>query len=235
MASIGSDATPEPPSASAEFALLVANLAQIPDFRKRKGKLHPLPGVLALVVLGLMAECRSLSAVMRFGRTHPELLPALGLRSVPSVPTLSRILAGVHGDAVRDALRSFTRALAEQRHSSVAVVAVDGKSLRGVHETSGPAHLLHLFAQESALVLDQLLVDSVRNEVSAAEQWISTLAASFPGLSVLTADALYADRDLCAAIVAQEYAYLIRLKKTNSVSSPTPSSSLRPADRWRRP
>jgi hypothetical protein len=78
-----------------------------------------------------------------------------------------------------------------------------------------PALLLHLFAQQSAIVLDQVAVGPVRDEVRAAEAWITTLAETFPGLTVLTADALYADRDLCAAIVAQEYAYLLRLNKTN--------------------
>lgn len=198
-----------------EFALLVAGLAQIPDVRKPQGKLYPLPGVLALVVLGLMGECRSLSAVRRFGRCHPELLPILGLRGVPSVPTLSRVLAGLRPEAVRDALRDVTRALATARDASMEVVAVDGKTLRGVHEGAGPTHLLHLFAHESALVLDQVLVDAVRDEVAATKTWITALADTFPGLRVLTADALYADRDLCAAIVAQEYAYLIRLKKTS--------------------
>ena len=218
MHAVSLDRSPDSSSTAPEFALLVASLAQIPEFRKRQGKLHPLAATLALVVLGLMAECRSLSAIMRFGRAHPEVLPELGLRRVPSVPTLSRILAGVSPEVVRDALRAFSRALAEQRAASVAVVAVDGKCLRGAHETNAPAHVLHLFAQESALVLDQLGVRSVREEVGAAERWIRTLAGSFPGLAVLTADALYADRDLCAAIVAQEYAYLIRLKKTNSAS-----------------
>ena len=72
---------------------------------------------------------------------------------------------------------------------------------------------LHLFAQERALVLDQLTVGSVKDEVRAPQRWITTLAETFPGLRVLTADALNANCDLCAAIVAQEYAYLIRLKK----------------------
>ncbi len=122
---------PDASSAASEFALLVASLTPIPDFRKPQGKLHPLPGVLALVVLGLMAECRSLSAILRFGRCHPEMLPALGLRSVPSVPTLSRVLAGVSPAAVRDALRDVVRRLATVRGVSVGVVAVDGKTLRG--------------------------------------------------------------------------------------------------------
>ncbi len=203
-------------TAATEFAGLLTSLATVPEFRKPQGRLHPLPGVLALVVLGLMGECRSLSAIRRFGRGHPEIVPALGLRGVPSVPTLSRVLAGVAPAAVREALRGFARSVTAARNASVAVVAMDGKTLRGVHEGAGPIHLLHLFAQERALVLDQVTVGASEDEVRAAERWITTLAATFPGLRVLTADALYADRDLCAAIVAQEYAYLIRLKKTSS-------------------
>jgi hypothetical protein len=202
-------------SVSSEFAQLVSALGSVPDFRKRQGKLHPLPGSLALVVLGLMAGRRSLSAIRRFGRSHPEVLDPLGLRAVPSVAILSRILAGVEPTAVRAALRSFAAGVAGSRQVEPTVVAMDGKALRGVHDATEPALLLHLFAQQSAIVLDQVAVGPVRDEVRAAEAWITTLAETFPGLTVLTADALYADRDLCAAIVAQEYAYLLRLNKTN--------------------
>lgn len=198
-----------------EFALLRACMAHIPDHRKAKGKLYALPDVLSLVVLGLMAGCRSLSAMMRVGRCHPEVLPALGLRAAPSVPTLSRVLAGVDPEAVRGALRQFARTLVAQRGGSIAVAAMDGKTLRGVHEDQGLTHLLHIFALESAIVLDQAAVGSVRGEVAAAEAWIAEIASTFPGLRVLTADALYADRGLCAAIVAQDYAYLMKLKKTS--------------------
>lgn len=199
---------------SHEFALLRAQLATIPDFRKAKGKQYVLADVLSLVVLGLMAGCRSLSAISRYGKCHPEMVPQLGLRAVPSVPTLSRILAGVAPTEVRNALRGFAGDLLEYRRVTPTVVAIDGKSLRGVHEGAKPAHVLHLFAVQSDVVLDQVPVASVRGEVPAAEAWITSLAKTFPGLEVLTADALYANQDLCAAIVAQDFDYLIKLKKT---------------------
>ena len=41
-------------SVPGEFALLVSALAAITDPRFARGKVHPLPGVLALVALGLM-------------------------------------------------------------------------------------------------------------------------------------------------------------------------------------
>lgn len=217
-------AAPTSPVAD-EFALLLIALGPVPDFRKRKGRRHPLPGLLGLVVLGLMANCRSLSAISRYAQIHPELLAPLGLIRPPSVPTLSRVLAGIDPAAVRTALLAFTHTLLARRGTVPVTVALDGKSLRGVHEADVPAHVLHLFAQEATLVLDQVLLGSVRDEVAAAEAWIATVATQFPGLAVLTADALYATQDLCAAIVAQDYAYLLRLKKTKAPSLPMSSSS----------
>lgn len=204
-------ATPAP--VAEEFALLIAALRPVRDFRKRKGRRHPLPGVLGLVVLGMMANCRSLSAINRYAQIHPAILPALGLNRPPSVPTLSRVLAGIDPAHVRTALLGFTRTLLARRAQVPAVAAIDGKCLRGIHEGDAPAHVLHVFAYEAGVVLDQLLVASIRDEVGAAERWISTLAAQFPGLAVLTADALSADQDLSATIVAQDYAYLLRRKK----------------------
>lgn len=214
-----------------EFALLVSALAEVGDPRFARGKVHPLPGVLALVVLGLMAGCRSLSAIARYGQIHPEVLPPLGLRRSPSVATLHRLLRQVAVGEVRAALAGFTRRLLAARigGAGVGAVAVDGKTLRGVHEAGEQLHVLHLFAHRSALALDQVAVGSVRGEVAAAQDWVATVADAFPGLTVLTADALHADQDLCAAVVASGRDYVLRLKKTRAPSTPTPSSSSPPS------
>lgn len=209
-----------------EFACLMAQLRTVVDHRHARGRVHPLAGVLGLTVLGLLAGCRSLSAIHRYAAIHPEVLAPLALRRPPSIPTLSRVLGGVQPVELRAALAAFTAELAQRQGADLAVVAVDGKTLRGVHEDERPAHVLHLFAQEAALVLDQALCGPIRGEVTATAAWMATMAAQFPGLEVLTADALYADHDLCAAIVAQDFAYLMRLKQTSPTSSLTSSSSL---------
>ena len=212
----------------AEFALLVAAFAAITDSRFARGKVHPLPGVLALVVLGLMADCRSLSAISRFGQIHPEILAPLGLRRSPSVATLHRLLRRVSVGEVRTTLAAFTRQLLATRtgNPGVGVVAVDGKTLRGVWEGTEQLHVLHVFAQSSALGLDQVAVGCALDETVAAQDWLATAAAAFPGLTVLTGDALYAEQDLCAAVVEGQRDYVLRLKKTNPPSMPmSPSSS----------
>lgn len=212
------------PDIAEEVACLLTQLRTVPDHRHARGRVHPLPSVLGLVVLGLMAGCRNLSAIHRYAVRYPEILAPLGLRRPPSIPTLSRVLGGVKPAELRVAVRAFTQELAQTQAADLAVVAVDGKTLRGVHEDERPAHVLHLFAQEAALVLDQALCAPAKGEVTAAETWITIIAQQFPGLRVLTADALYADQDLCAAIVAQDFAFLVRLKQTTPSCSPTSSS-----------
>lgn len=219
----GSSTVPE------EFALLVASFGAITDPRFARGKVHPLPGVLALVVLGMMAGCRSLSAISRYGQLHPEVLAPLGLRRSPSVATLHRLLRRVLVAEVRAMLREFACQLQQRRSSGKGVgpVAIDGKTLRGVWEEGEQLHLLHVFAQTSALALDQVAVGSTLEEPGAAQNWLEQVVEDFPGLTILTGDALYAEQDLCAAVVAGQRDYVLRLKKTKASSMPmSPSSSV---------
>jgi hypothetical protein len=215
-----------------EFALLVDRFAVLTDTRRARGKVHPLPGVLALVVLGLLAGCRSLSAVSRYGTIHPEVVPTLGLRRSPSVATRHRLLGMVTVTQVREVMRAFAQDLITRRapRDAVREVALDGKTLRGTHEDETPLHVLRAFAQHAGLALDQALAAPLHGEVSAATTWVTDLAGTFPGLAILTGDALFAEQSLCAAVVAGQRDYVFRLKKTNPRSSPTSrSSSLTPA------
>jgi hypothetical protein len=183
--------------------------------------------VLGLAVLGLMADCRSLSAISRFGQIHPEVLAPLGLRRSPSVATLHRVLRQVSVAEVRAALAAFTRELLAARtgHPEVGVVAVDGKTSRGVWEGEEQLHVLHVFAHASALALDQVAVATVPEETAAAQDWLAQVADTFPGVTILTGDALYAEQNLGAAVVAGQRDYVLRLKKTRARSLLTPNSS----------
>jgi hypothetical protein len=215
-----------------EFPLLVGRFAALTDTRRARGKVHPLPGVLALVVLGLLAGCRSLSAVSRYGAIHPETLAPLGLRRSPSVATLHRLLGMVTVSEVRGVLRAFAGDLIARRGTADAVteVALDGKTLRGTREDHTPLHVLRAFAQHAGMALDQAPAAPLHGEVTAATTWVTELAATFPGLAILTGDALFAEQSLCAAVVAGQRDYVFRLKKTSRPSSPTsPSSSPTPA------
>ena len=218
---------PAPSAVPAEFALLVDRFATLTDPRHARGKVHPLPGVVALVVLGLLAGCRSLSAVSRYGAIHPEVLGPLGLRRSPSVATLHRLLGLVTVAEVRDVIRAFAQDLIAHRARPEAVreVALDGKTLRGTHDDGTPLHVLRAFAQHAGLGLDQAPAAPLRGEVRAAMRWLDEVADAFPGLAILTGDALFAEQSLGAAVVAGQRDYVFRLKKPSRPSSPTSRSS----------
>ncbi len=80
-------------------------------------------------------------------------------------------------------------------------------------EEGQPLHLLHIFAREAALALDQVAVREVAAEPEALRAWLEQLASKFPAFKVLTEDALMAQRDLCQAIVESYRDYLFRIKK----------------------
>jgi DDE_Tnp_1-associated len=217
-----------PSSVPEEFALLLEHLAGVTDQRKARGTVHPLVGVLSLTVVVLMAGGRSLSDISRYGKAHPEVLPPLGLRRSPSVATLSRLLRQVSVAEVRHGLAAFALALAGRRAADLPVVAMDGKWLRGVWDGGRQAHLLHLFAQNAKLALDQRQVQNgngAGSEWAVATAWMEHLVQDFPGLEILTGDAAFAEQDLCSAIIAQERDFVFRLKKTKSSSTPMSSSS----------
>ena len=205
------------PELSVEFVLLRRHLEEVVDPRHARGKVHPLAGVLSLVVLALMAGSRSMSDISRFGKLRGEVLGPLGLRRSPSVATLGRLLRLVSVQGVRGSLLAFVRelhALRQGAAASVGAVAMDGKSLRGTWERGEQLHVLHLFAHRGALALDQVAVAKAEGEVGGAREWIEAMASQFPGLSLLTGDALFADRNLAQAIVDSGRDYLVKVKKT---------------------
>lgn len=207
------------PDLSEEFALLKKQLESITDPRHARGKVHPLAGVLCLTVLALLAGARSLSDISRHGKLHEEVLVPLGLRRSPSVATLGRLLRLVSVEAVRGSLLAFARELAALRLGQgepIGAVAMDGKTARGTREQGRQLHLLQLFAHHGALALYRVAVGDKGGEVGGAKGWIEELASEFPGLALLTGDALFAERSLAEVIVAGHRDYLIKLKQTRA-------------------
>ena len=154
---------------------LVEVLAGLPDPRSRHGPIHPLPAVLALVVLGLLTGRNSLAGIARLGRQYAR---AAGARprsaaqtppkrcspnySAPSTPTPWR---------PRRAAGRTSRLAAEPEHISLA-----GKTLKGSRDGPVPGqHLVALYAPAAQAVLAQLRVDAKTNEHKAALQLLGLL------------------------------------------------------------
>jgi hypothetical protein len=190
---------------------LFDSLCQIPDPRRAQGKRHPLPAVLSLLVLSLLAGMRGLQGVVEFGRNlPPDVVAALGFtRKTLAKSTLSEILRAIDIDAFESVVRCWLQAQAA-RHGWTAM-AIDGKSLRGSTGEQLPAvHLVAGYTHEAQLVLAQLRVDSKTNEHKAALELLGLLPLAG---TVVTADAMFTHADFCKEIVEAQGDYFLAVKE----------------------
>lgn len=128
----------------------------VPDPRKGRGKRHPLPVILALATCAMLCGARSLYAIAQWGRDQePEFLALLGLTRAksPCVATLHRVFTKLDLDAFEGALRRWAES---NLPAGEAAIAVDGKTLRGIHGEELPGVvLIAAYAHSVGLVLGQ--------------------------------------------------------------------------------
>lgn len=190
-------------------------LAEIPDFRKARGRQHDLAGVLALIVVGFASGHHSFAAIAAFGkRREDDLIPMLGLPRAPSHKTVWRIAGGVAPEAVRGVLRKVGGE--ELRGFLDLAVAVDGKCMRGSRTKSGEQPDVVMAVEHSTgVVMDAADVPAGGSEKIVGRAMMRELAKS-PQIAVFTGDALYADRPTARAVAGCGKDYLFKLKKGTS-------------------
>jgi len=136
---------------------LLEAFGTVPDGRDRRGRRYRLATVLVFAVCGMMSGARSLYAIAQWGREHNsrEVRAALGIThaDTPSVATLFRLFRDLDRDAFERALAGWVQA---QLPPGERVLAVDGKTLRGIHGEAVPGvHLVAAFMHGSGSVLGQ--------------------------------------------------------------------------------
>jgi DDE_Tnp_1-associated/Transposase DDE domain len=185
-------------------------LATLPDPRSRRGRRHPLAAVLGLVTLGLLLGRKSLDAIAQLGRNYgPPLAHALGFTRgrTPSKSSLSRTLRRLDVAAFEGAL---TRWVTSRLPPEAELLNLDGKALKGSRDGDVPGqHLVAAYAPHVQATLAQLRVDAKTNEHKAALRLLGLLPLAG---KVVTGDALFCQRDLCAAVVAAGGDYLWTVK-----------------------
>ena len=148
-----------------------------------------------------------------FARMHwPALKEPLGfLRNhPPHATTISRTLAGVPYGQLQGALTGWVaRVVADQEVNA----SVEGKWAKQSRDAKGnPLVMVNVLAHDLRLCLAQWPASEKRYEPGVLREQLAQLFERYPGLRLLTMDALYAERDLCQAIVSHGRDYLVRIK-----------------------
>jgi hypothetical protein len=195
---------------SSSLALLEA-LAQVPDPRGRNGRRHPLSAILGLAVLAMLTGCKSYSAIAQFGRERGTALAhALGFRrgKTPTKSNYSMLFRRLDVAAFEGVLARWIASRVPEGEQMQ--LNIDGKTARGSKDGETPGqHLVSAYAPAAQAVLAQIRVDAKTNEHKAALQLLGILPVRG---RVITGDAMFCQRDVCAQIVAAGGDYVFFVK-----------------------
>ncbi len=195
---------------------LIEVFADMPDFRKSRGKRHPLPAILALSCSAMLCGCRGYGAIAEWGRNYgAQMANALGFTHKPPC---AATLFTIFGHLDREAFEAKVGAWADSvmTHTPAAskapqeAMAVDGKTLRGSKKQGAPGtHLLSVLSHRLGLTLSQQAVDAKSNEIKAIETVLEQIVLQG---RVLTMDALLTQRQVAKTIVDKGGDYVMIVK-----------------------
>ena len=188
-------------------------LEGVTDPRDRRGVRHPLTAILSLAVTGILAGCRSLTAIWEHAADlEPADLGALGPgegRALPSESTIGRVLKDLDPAGLDARLTSWlctrTGAIAGRR-----VIAVEDETMRGARTGDNPApHLLAAPGRASGVVVGQRRVSDESNEIPALPDLLAPM--DLDG-ALITADAMHTRRSTAQWIISRGAHYVLTVK-----------------------
>jgi DDE_Tnp_1-associated/Transposase DDE domain len=186
-------------------------LAQVPDPRSRHGRRHPLPAILSLAVVAMLSGAKSYQAIAQFGRDKGfALAHALGFTrgKTPTKSTFSVLFRILDVQVFEEAVsRWIASRLPEDQEK---LISLDGKTARGSRDGEVPGqHLVAAYCAAAQAVLAQIKVDAKTNEHKAALKLLGVLPVKG---NIFTGDAMFCQRDLCAAIIEAGGDYVFTAK-----------------------
>ena len=193
---------------------LLEYLQQIPDPRGRQGLRHQFVAMLATVVCACLQNARGYSAMAEWIHAQdPGLWYELGYqRRPPKLGAFRKLLMKIPAEQFEAAIRNWVRACLgdPDLDGPLQPISLDGKTLCGSlkgHERA--VHLLSLFDQATGCTLSQTRVNEKTNEAKAALELLRTVVLKG---RVVTGDAMFCQREVCAEVLEQGGHYLFVLK-----------------------
>jgi hypothetical protein len=192
-------------------ASLMELLEGLYDPRRAQGKRHPLPALLGLAVVAMLAGMTSYEAIVQYGKERGwGFLQHLGFTTRWGLckATDSRVFRRIDV-ADFEALVSAWIA-ARLAPGDAPQLNIDGKTARGSRDGDAPGvHLVAAYAPDVKAVLAQLRVDAKTNEHKAALELLRVLPLKG---KVVTGDAMFTHRDVCAAVIDGGGDYVLPVK-----------------------
>ena len=157
---------------------LLHYLSIIPDFRQSWKVQHQLSDILFLVVCAVICGSEGWDEIEDFGHSKLDFLRQYGnlADGIPSHDTLARVMALIYADQLQIAFAELIKACHDVTEG--AVVAIDGKTLRGSYcrgKGKGAIHMVSAFSAANGVVLGQVKTAEKSNEIMAIPKLLKLL------------------------------------------------------------
>lgn len=190
---------------------LMELLEGLHDPRRAQGKRHPLPALLGLAVVAMLAGMSSYEAIAQYGKERGwDFLQHLGFTTRWGLckATYSRVFRRIDIADFETRVGLWIRGRIGP--GDAPHIAIDGKTARGSRDGATPGvHLVSAYAPDVKAVLAQLRVDAKTNEHKAALELLGVLPLRG---KVVTGDAMFTHRDVCSAVIEEGGDYILPVK-----------------------
>jgi predicted transposase YbfD/YdcC len=195
-----------------KIALFESYFSSLKDSRRTsKGNLrHPLPEILFLTLASVISGCNTWEEIEHFGEMKLDWLRKFYpyKYGAASHDTLGAVFSSLEPSAFGKCFIEYTQSLAKLDSR---VVAIDGKTVRGVASDFGnsPLHIVSAFCQENRLCLSQQKVDGKSNEITAIPLLLEMITLDG---CIVTIDAMGCQKDIASKIVERNADYILQVK-----------------------
>jgi len=198
-------------AAIAETTSFLHHFRELPDHRQPGKVDYPLPEVLLLILLAVLAGAEAFTDIARFGERKIELLRRFRpyVNGTPSHDHLGDIFATLDARAFQ---ACFVVWVATLTNTPAELIAIDGKTSRRSYQTKGSKEAIHMvsaFAARQRIVLGQVKVNEKSNEIVAIPALLDMM--SIEG-AVVTIDAMGCQRNIASKIIEKKADYILALK-----------------------
>jgi predicted transposase YbfD/YdcC len=200
---------------------IVASFSAMEDPRSHINRRHPLPSVLVIAVLAVLAGAAGPTAIARWAECKAELLTGLLdlPYGIPAKDVFRRVLMMIEPDAFGDAFNAWIARLRDEATAETGVdrpiIALDGKTARRSHDAGndlGALHVVTAWAGELGLALGQQACAEKSNEITAIPALLKKIDVRG---GIVTIDAMGAQKAIAEAVIGGKADYVLALKRNH--------------------
>jgi predicted transposase YbfD/YdcC len=197
---------------------IVESFSTLEDPRSHINRRHPLPSILVIAVLAVLAGAAGPTAIARWAKFKEDLLgEILDLpHGIPGKDVFRRVLMVLKPEAFEAAFNAWITRLRDDATAATGVerpiIAIDGKTARRSHDAKdglGPLHVVTAWAGEYGLALGQEPCAEKSNEITAIPELLKKIDARG---GVATIDAMGAQKAIAQEIIRGKADYVLALK-----------------------